>query len=191
LSYTYDVAGHVASIQSSNANGASVDYTYDDLNRLSTVVDNRLSGNKTTTYTYDPASNLATATYPNGVLSTMSYDALNRITGLSSQNSGYTYQRGPAGNLSSTTESNGRTVTWSYDGIYRLTNEAIASDPGQENGSVAYGLDPVGNRLSDTSSLSGINSGSYGYNANDEVSTETYDQNGNATQVGAKGNGGT
>ena len=67
LSYTYDAAGHVASIASSNTNGISVSYTYDDLNRLSTVVDNRLSGNNTTTYTYDPASNLATATYPNGV----------------------------------------------------------------------------------------------------------------------------
>lgn len=39
LNYTYDAAGHVASISSSNANGASMSYTYDDLNRLSTVVD--------------------------------------------------------------------------------------------------------------------------------------------------------
>ena len=49
---------------SSNTNGAAVSYSYDDLNRLSTVVDNRLSGNNTTNYSYDPASNLATATYP-------------------------------------------------------------------------------------------------------------------------------
>ena len=61
-----DTAGHVASITSSNANGANVSYTYDSLNRLSTVVDSRLG---TTTYTYDPASNVATVTYPNGVQS--------------------------------------------------------------------------------------------------------------------------
>jgi RHS repeat-associated protein len=77
-------------------------------------------------------------------------------------------------------------VNWSYDGIYRLTNETIASDPSQVNGSVAYGLDPVGNRLSDTSSLAGINSGSFGYNADDEVNTETYDNNGNTLSAGGK-----
>jgi RHS repeat-associated protein len=176
----------VASIQSSNANGASVAYTYDDLNRLSTVVDNRMSGNNTTSYAYDPASNLSTATYPNGVQSAMTYDALNRITGLATQNSGYLYQRGPTGNLTSATELNGRTVNWSFDGIYRLTNEAIASDPDQVNGSVGYQLDPVGNRTSDTSSLSGVNSGSFGYNADDEVNTESYDASGNTLLTGGK-----
>ena len=53
LNHEYDAAGHVASIASSNPNGASMSYTYDDLNRLSTVVDNRLAGNNTTTYSYD------------------------------------------------------------------------------------------------------------------------------------------
>ena len=59
-------------------NGASMSYTYDDLDRLSTVVDNRLSVNNTTTYSYDSASNVATVTYPNGVQSTFTYDTLNR-----------------------------------------------------------------------------------------------------------------
>jgi RHS repeat-associated protein len=191
FSYTHDAAGHVASIASSNANGASVAYTYDDLDRLSTVVDNQLSGTITTTYTYDPASNLATATYPNGVQSALTYDALNRITGLAASSSaaevsGYAYQRGPTGNLTGASELNGRTLNWTYDGIYRLTNEAITSDPSQVNGSVGYGLDPVGNRLSDTSSLAGINSGSFGYNADDEVNTETYDANGNTLSTGGK-----
>ena len=81
LNYTYDAAGNVASVSSSNANGVSVGYTYDSLNRLSTVVDNRLgSGQNTTTYTYDTASNVATATYPNNVQSTFHYDPLNRLT---------------------------------------------------------------------------------------------------------------
>jgi len=61
---------------------ASVSYTYDELNRLSTVVDNRLQGSNTTTYTYDSASNLVTAAYPNGLTSAFTYDALNRLTEL-------------------------------------------------------------------------------------------------------------
>jgi YD repeat-containing protein len=49
-----------------------VAYTYDELNRLSTVVDNRLPGNNTTTCTYDPSSNVATVAYPNGQQSPIS-----------------------------------------------------------------------------------------------------------------------
>ena len=80
LTYTYDTASHVGSIASSNTDGASMSYTYDSLNRLSTVVDNRLSsGANTTTYTYDTAGHVATVTYPNGVESQFTYDELNRV----------------------------------------------------------------------------------------------------------------
>lgn len=144
LNYTYDAAGHVASVSSSNTNGVSVSYAYDDLNRLSTVTDNRLTGANVTTYTYDTASNLGTVTYPNGIQSTFNYDQLNRVSAMATQSSGYAYQRGPTGNLTGATELNGRTESWSYDGIYRLTNEAISQDPSQNNGTVSYSLDPVG-----------------------------------------------
>ncbi|MGD0470655.1 MAG: DUF2341 domain-containing protein [Terriglobales bacterium] len=184
LNYTYDAAGHVASIQSSNASGANVGYTYDDLNRLSTVVDNRLGS--TTSYSYDTANNLATVTYPNGVQSTFTFDTLNRIAGLNSQPASYSYQRGPTGNLTGATELNGRTESWSYDGIYRLTNETISLDPSHANGTVIYGLDPVGNRLTEASSLADVPSGSFGYNADDELSSESYDLNGNVIASGRK-----
>ena len=42
LSYTYNEAGSLATLRSSNANGVSVDYSYDALNRLDTVKDNNL-----------------------------------------------------------------------------------------------------------------------------------------------------
>ena len=56
LNYTWDAAGDFLTVRSSNTNGTSVNYSYDELNRLSTVTDNRLSG--LTSYTYDPAGNL-------------------------------------------------------------------------------------------------------------------------------------
>ena len=108
------------------------------------------------------------------------------MTGLATQTTGYVYQRGPAGNLTSATELSGRTVNWSYDGIYRLTNETISLAPSRNNGSVSYGLDPVGNRQSENSSLSGVPSGSWSYNADDELSSETYDADGNVTAEGGK-----
>ena len=83
---------------------------------------------------------------------TFQYDPLNRVKGMSSAIGGYTYQLGPTGNRSSALEQNGRAVTWSYDGIYRLTGESITSAPSKNNGSVSYGLDPVG-RVSQVSLL--------------------------------------
>jgi RHS repeat-associated protein len=187
LSYTYDAAGNVASIVSSNTNGISVSYTYDDIGRLSTVVDIRLQGNQKTTYAYDSDSNLVTAVYPNqsqSQPSTFAYDTLNRLSALSTPVSSYSYQMGPVGNRTSATEGTGRTLIWSYDGIYRLTNETVSNDPTNRDGSVIYSLDPVGNRKSATSTLSGVNTASFNYNTDDELTTERYDANGNAWSSG-------
>jgi YD repeat-containing protein len=83
LSYTYNLAGGVQTLRSSNTNGVSVDYGYDELNRLKTVLDNRLTaGANTTTYTYDPDSELQTTTLPNSVLTTATYNPLDRLTRL-------------------------------------------------------------------------------------------------------------
>ena len=189
LGYTYYADGQVETITSHNANGASVAYTYDDLNRLSTVVDNNLPGQNSTTYTYDNASNVAMVATPNGLQSSFTYDTLNRLTAMSTSVASYNYTLGATGNRTQAIESNGRTVNWSYDNIYRLTSETIANDPSQNNGSVSYGLDPVGNRTSETSSLPGINSGSWPvYNADDQqIPSESYDANGNVTKT-ANGN---
>ena len=171
-------------IVSSNPNGVSVAYAYDELNRLSMVVDNRLQGQNTTTYSYDNASNVATVATPNQLTASFTYDSMNRLTAMNAGTASYSYQLGPTGNRTSATEGNGRSLTWNYDGIYRLTSETINSDPANNNGSAAYGLDPVGNRLSANSTLSTLTSGSWTFNANDEqVSSESYDANGNVTST--------
>ena len=51
---------------------------------------------------------------------------------------------------------------------------------------MSYTLDPVGNRLGASSSLGGINSGSFSFNADDQLSIESYDANGNVTATGGK-----
>jgi RHS repeat-associated protein len=139
-------------------------------------------GQNTTTYSYDPASNLATVTYPNGLQSSFTYDDLNRLKSMN----GYTYQFGPTGNRTSASEPSGRAVNWTYDGIYRLTNETISLDPHSNNGTASYGLDSVGNRTSQTSSLPGIPPGNFSYEPDDRLSTETYDNNGNTLVSGAR-----
>ena len=185
LSYTYYANGNVETIASSNPNGVSVTLTWDALDRLSTVVDNRLpTGANTAVYVYDAAGNVVTATYPNGFQTTFTYDQLSRINAVSTPVSSYTYQLGPTGIHTGATEGNGRTLQWNYDGIYRLTNETISNDPANNNGGATYNLDPVGNRLSAVSSLTSIASGSFSYNPDDEISSETYDANGNVLSTG-------
>ena len=191
MSYTYDAAGHVASIGSSNAHGTSVAYSYDDLNRLLTVVDSNLPGQNTTTYSYDNASNVAAVLYPNGLQSNFTYDALNRLTQLSTPPvADYKYTLGLTGIRTNATEQSGRALTWNYDGIYRLNGETITGDPANndgDNGSATYTLDPVGNRTGATSTFNGISPGFGSYNADDEASNESYDANGNTTRT-ANGN---
>ena len=98
----------------------------------------------------------------------------------------YSYMLSPTGSRKQVTESSGRVVNWSYDGIYRLTNEIISLDPHSVNGSVGYGLDPVGNRLNQASTLPGIGTGAFTFDADDRLNTETYDANGNTLTTGGK-----
>ena len=140
---------------------------------------------------YDFAS--ARLVYPNGLQSTLTYDTLNRVTGLSNATASYTYTLdGTVGNRTGVTERltslpSARTVGWNYDGIYRLTNENITADPNSKTGSVAYGLDPVGNRQTQTSSIPGIPTASFSYDADDRIlSTESYDANGNTLVSGSR-----
>jgi RHS repeat-associated protein len=147
-------------------------------------------GQNTTTYSYDPASNLATVTYPNGLESSFTLDNLNRVTSLNNAKLIYDYTLDAAGNRRQVIEhlpnEAGRTVNWSYDNIYRLTDEVISLDPHSKNGNAHYDLDPVGNRTQETATLPGLLPGSFTYDADDRLNTETYDANGNTLTSGGK-----
>ena len=58
--------------------------------------------------------------------------------------------------------------------------EAITADPGGKNGTVSYTqYDAVGNRQGMTSTLNAVPGGSFSYDNNDRLTTDTYDNNGN------------
>ncbi len=132
------------------------------------------------------ASNLVTATYPNGLQSTFQYDTMNRLTSMTAgTTAAYGYTLGPTSVRTNAIELSGRSVTWGFDGIYQLTGETTTEIP-STTGSVSYGLDPVGNRLSQSSSLHDISSLGFSYNADDQILGEQYDANGNTTATGGK-----
>ena len=133
---------------------------------------------------YDIAS--VRLVYPNGLSSNFTYDDLDRLTALNNSKASYNYALDQAGNRKQVTESSGRIVNWSYDGLYRLTNETISLDPRSKNGAVDYGLDPVGNRQTQASSVPGIPTANSSYDADDRIlSAETYDANGNTLTSGS------
>jgi RHS repeat-associated protein len=189
LTYTYDSADNLLTTRSSNASGVSVDYGYDALNRLATVKDNLLpNGANTTVYTYDDVGNVLGYNYPNGVKTAQTYNSLNRLTsqtisaGLTNL-AGYSYTLGPSGNRLSVTEQSGRAMTYTYDSLYRLTSETISGSGAGANGSISYGYDAVGNRLTRTSNLPAVASTTNIYDSNDRVTSDSYDNNGNTTHA--------
>ena len=201
LSYTYDSAGDVLSIKSSNRNGASTTYTYDKLNRLSSAGAPAGGPNQPTTYSYDAVGNLSGSAYPNGITAGYTYDQRNRLTAMSSaglQTGGlslvaqYTYTLGAAGNRLSVSELSGRTVNYIYDNLYRLTSETIrAASTGTftcstgQCGAIGYTYDAVGNRQQRTSTLAAIPAtGLLYYDANDRTCTDVYDNDGNTVSSG-------
>jgi RHS repeat-associated protein len=169
-------------------------YTYDALNRLASAKDNRIAAqggpSTPTTYSYDPVGNLLNYTYPNTVQTANVFDPLNRLTqtcsatsspacSASSKLASYAYTLGNAGNRTNVLELNSRNVAYGYDNDYRLQSEAVTADPGGKNGIVNYIYDFVGNRASMTSTLNAVPGGSFFYDNNDQLSTDTYDANGN------------
>ena len=184
LTYTYDPAGNLLTARSSNANGVSINYAHDNLNRLSAVADQRLAGG-TTAYAYDADGNLESVSYPNQSRAVYTYDSLNRLTNLSATRggatlAGYAYTLGPTGNRVAVAEHGGRTVDYTYDELYRLTGERIGGDA-PTAGQIAYTYDPVGNRLGRTSTLAALPSTAYAYDANDRLTSDSHDANGNTT----------
>jgi len=188
LTYTYDGFGNLATIQSSTTNGTKLNYYYDDLNRLTNVTDRFTNS---TAYSFDSVGNLQTVRYPISVTNTWTYNALNRLTNISVTTASgtiasFAYKLAPAGNRTNLVENlNGswRTNAWSYDPLYRLTNEVISG--ASPTGTISYQYDAVGNRTNRTSTVSGVTNQTFSYNANDQLTTDVYDANGNTRTNGS------
>ena len=90
------------------------------------------------------------------------------------------YHTTGAGQRTWVEEFDNRTAWYTYDNLGRLKTEAVTgSIQDGKNGTVTYGYDNVGNRLTRSSSLSGVPNQTLGYDPNDRVTGDTHDNNGN------------
>jgi RHS repeat-associated protein len=191
LLYAYDAHGNVTNISSTTPDGVRLSYGYDTLNHLGLLADPHAG---TTTYSYDPVGNLSGYLLPNDVLNLYAYDSLNRLTNLTARRflntlANYAYTVNPSGHRATATETLIRnplnpapyTISrlYHYDATYRLTNETIGAPQLSTPATLNYSYDTVGNRVDLLSTLAEIPSTSYGYDLNDRLTSDTYDNNGN------------
>ena len=175
--YTYDAASNRTAF--TDPESGSTSYSYDTLNRLTSLAPPSAFGSGSFGFSYDALSRRTQMTRPNSVATNYSYDNLSRLTSVLHQLSGSTidgasYTLDSAGNRTAKVDQLAAvTSNYTYDAIYQLTQ---ATQGGSTTESYTY--DPVGNR---TASL-GVSS--YTTNASNEMTANsnasyTYDSNGN------------
>jgi RHS repeat-associated protein len=180
-SYGYDSASNRVSF--SNPQSQITNYSYDSLNRLTTLTDSTTGHFG---FGYDALNRRTSLTRPNGVGTSYSYDTLSRLLnvlhngGSLPGSTSYTYDA--AGNRLTKTaiqEASPNPVSvlsqYSYDPIYELTQAVVGGTLAE-----SYSYDPVGNRLASAGPTS------YNYNASNELTsssaaTYAYDNDGNTT----------
>jgi YD repeat-containing protein len=135
---------------------------------------------------YDEVGNLKSVVYPNAIKHQYTYNALNRLDLLIDRSPTNTiincwkYHTTGAGQRTWVEEFDHRTAWYTYDNLGRLKTETVTgSIQDGKNGAVTYGYDNVGNRQTRTSSLSGVTNQAFGYDANDRLNGDQYDNNGN------------
>ncbi|MCP5015985.1 MAG: RHS repeat protein, partial [Ketobacter sp.] len=129
LLYAYDPNGNRTQLL--DPGDAATLYSYDALNRLSTVA--TPDGAGLTTYTYFKNSTLDTVTYPNGTSAAHTYDASNRVETIENRHnavlvSSFTYAHDLNGNRIEQVETRygqaAETTTYAYELADRLTQVA-------------------------------------------------------------------
>ena len=135
--YTYDKNGNCTSVNNTT-------YGYDNLNRMTSVTFN----GKTINYTYRKDSQLSKVTYPNGMTTTFTYDAIGRLTGKATKLSNgtviasYNFTLDKYGNIISQTTKepysnvnmSSESVTYTYNSGNRITKAGSTSFTFDANG---------------------------------------------------------
>ncbi len=142
-SYEYTIGANGERLSCTELN-RTVEYTYDELNRLTSETVTRGSTTSVTEYTYDANSNRTSMT-KDGTVTNYTYNSLNQIT----QAGNVTYTWDNAGNLVSQSSLGTTLATYTYDSRNHMISANVNSVQGTITESYTY--DYLGNRTSKTS----------------------------------------
>ena len=149
--YTYDGYGHVLTVDGPRTDVSDVTtYTYysctsgSQCGQVHTVTD--AAGNETVYNTYNSYGQPLTITDPNGTVTTLTYDARERLSSreVGTETTSFAYYS--TGLLETVTLPDSSTITYTYDSAHRLTG--VADTAGN---SIAYTLDAMGNHTAEKS----------------------------------------
>jgi RHS repeat-associated protein len=185
VEYSYDRAGNRLTLTTSVG---TTHYRYDAAQQLIEVID---STGGTTTLAYHPNGQRARLAFPNGIMTTYTYNDVDRLTDIVQTNAlgdilnSYQYTFDPVGNRTSVRYDDGSGLNWNYDDANRLIRETTLDTTGGRIQDVAYAYDPVGNIIEKTTNGNAV---SYTYNELDQLqiagTTEyRYDARGNLIEV--------
>lgn len=145
--WTYDGYGRVLTEDGPRTDVADVTtYTYYtcttgyECGQLHTATN--AAGHVTTYSTYNAHGQPLSILDPNSVVTTLTYDARQRLTNRNVGGEATAFQYWPTGLLKRVTSADGSHVEYTYDAAHRLTQ--IADD---ENNRIVYTLDAMGNRI--------------------------------------------
>jgi RHS repeat-associated protein len=149
--YTYNPYGQVLTAKSPRTDvNSTTTYAYYSCTtgfqcgELQTVTN--AAGQVTTYNTYNAYGQPLTITDPNGVVTTLTYDARQRLTSRQTANETTAFAYWPTGSLKQVTLPDGSYLLYTYDGAHRLTqiNDSLGNK-------IVYTLDAMGNHTAENS----------------------------------------
>ena len=182
VAYTYDQLNHgfsIGHLTSVKDAAGTLSRTYDDRGNM--LTEKRVNGSTSlkSTYTYDPASRIASVAYPSATIVAYTRDVMGRVTRVSAKipgagsfasvASGIAYR--PFGPVGALTYGNGVKETRAFDLDYRLT-----SLTGQGTALVqklVYGYDPANNVQSIADKVTAANNQTFVYDALNRLTSAT------------------
>jgi RHS repeat-associated protein len=167
------------------ANNTAIKYSYDDLNRITSVINQGVSGNTLSSYgyTYYDNGQIKSVTDSSGE-TIYEYDSQNRLIKIiepTGKTTSYTFDE--VGNRTSETiTENGVTSTTSY--TYDVSSNQLLSVSKPDGSTVSFTYDANGNTLSKTDNTGAT---SYEYNSNNQL-TKVTKPNGDIIEYAYDGN---
>ena len=169
-STNYDNGGRPVAV--TDARGKTTTATY-DANGHATAIQGPDPTIAPERFTYDSDGNFLTDTSPGGIVTTSTYNSLNKRATTQSTGAGkYTYAYDSSGRLTTETSPSGHTTSfqWGTEGTLASVNET----DGTTNEGTSYSYDANGNRLSMGDSLG---SARYVYNALNQITSASRGSN--------------